>query len=191
MPSLFISLVLFPTSSNVSDCIHFSPSCLQSNLSSSITALPLHHTFLLCSPSPLLPLPLPSIKFFLLPYLLFFPIQFFNLVCSQTHMFLCFPEIPLFLSSLHHWQCVSISSRTRLLFPSWGHFDLSCPFWVMTSHLFTNVRDLKDLSCSVLQPCQQLADRVKTMLSGVDVLFHILPLSSETTAQLFVRLPKM
>lgn len=55
-PLLSFLFVLSCASSNVSDCINFSPSSLLSNLSSSTTAPTLHHPFLLCSPSPLLSL---------------------------------------------------------------------------------------------------------------------------------------
>lgn len=100
-PLLSFLFVLSHTSSNVSDCINFSPSSPLSNLSSSTAAPTLHHPFLLCSPSPLLSLPLPSINIFLLPHLLLFLIQFFNLVCSQMCARACALSLifPLFLSS--------------------------------------------------------------------------------------------
>lgn len=84
------------------DCINFSPSSLLSNLTSSTTAPTLHHPFLLCSPSPLQSLPLPSINFLLLPHLLFSPIQFLNLVCSQMHTRACALSLifPCFFPSL-------------------------------------------------------------------------------------------
>lgn len=89
-PLLSFLFVLSRTSSNVSDCIHFSPSSLLSNLSSSTSAPTLHPPFLLCSPSPLLSSSLPSIHFFVVPPMLFFPTPFFlTLVCSQTHARAC------------------------------------------------------------------------------------------------------
>lgn len=144
-PLLSFLFLLSRTSSNVSDCINSSPSSLLSNLSSS-PPFP-------CPPPP------PPLSLSLHPQL----ISPSSLICPfQFHFFLTLPALErthvacvrsllprlVPLLSPRHWQGVTISCRTRLLFPSWGHVDLPCPFSGTIRRSYTNVTDPKGSSGS-------------------------------------------
>lgn len=144
-PLLSFLFLLSRTSSNVSDCINSSPSSLLSNLSSS-------------PPFPCPPFPPPSvsfsppsINFSLLPHLSL-PIPFFLTLpaLERTHVACVRSLLPRLVPLLSpwHWQGVTISCRTRLLFPSWGHVDLPCPFSGTIWRLYTNVTDPRGSSGS-------------------------------------------